>query len=43
MYKEEQYVGKTEEELAFILGHEMAHALLDHSRTQASARKTKID
>ena len=31
----------TEEELAFILGHEMAHALLDHSRTQVSARQTK--
>ena len=34
-------ITSTEEELAFILGHEMAHALLDHSRTQASARKTK--
>ena len=34
-------VTKTEDELAFILGHEMAHALLDHSRTQVSARKTK--
>lgn len=34
-------ITETEDELAFILGHEMAHALLDHSRTQASARKTK--
>lgn len=31
----------TEEELAFILGHEMAHSLLDHSRTLASAQKSK--
>ena len=31
----------TEEELAFILGHEMAHSLLDHSRTIASAQKSK--
>ena len=34
-------ITETEDELAFILGHEMAHALLDHSRTQTSARKTK--
>lgn len=31
----------TEEELAFILGHEMAHSLLDHARTLASAEKSK--
>ena len=31
----------TEEELAFILGHEMAHSLLDHARTLASAQKSK--
>ncbi|MDO5848415.1 MAG: M48 family metallopeptidase [Methanobrevibacter sp.] len=30
-----------ENDLALILGHEMAHALLDHSRTQVSARKAK--
>ena len=29
-------VANTEERLAFIVGHEMAHALLDHSRTSAS-------
>lgn len=34
-------VTDTEDELAFILGHEMAHALLDHSRTKISAQKTK--
>ena len=32
---------QTEEELAFILGHEMAHALLDHARTLVSAQKSK--
>ena len=31
----------TEEKLAFILGHEMAHALLDHSRTKFSVMQTK--
>ncbi len=31
-------VANTEEKVAFILGHEMAHALLDHSRTRASAQ-----
>ena len=30
-----------EDELAFILGHEMAHALLDHTRTRVSAQSTK--
>ena len=34
-------VANSEEELAFILGHEMAHALLDHTRTRASAQNTK--
>lgn len=29
------------EELAFILSHEISHALLDHSRTAASAQQTK--
>ena len=29
------------DELAFVLGHEISHALLDHSRTQASVNKTK--
>ena len=32
---------RTEEELAFILGHEMAHSLLDHGRTKISAQKSK--
>ena len=34
-------VASSEEELAFILGHEMAHALLDHTRTRVSAQNTK--
>lgn len=34
-------IANTEERLAFILAHEMAHALLDHSRTKISARQTK--
>ena len=34
-------VVSSEEELAFILGHEMAHALLDHTRTRVSAQNTK--
>lgn len=32
---------KSEDELAFVLGHEISHALLDHSRTQASVQETK--
>lgn len=34
-------VANTEEKIAFILGHEMAHALLDHSRTRASAQSAQ--
>lgn len=34
-------IANTEERLAFILAHEMAHALLDHGRTRASAQKSK--
>lgn len=34
-------VVNSEEELAFILGHEMAHALLDHTRTKVSAQNTQ--
>ena len=33
-------IADSEEELAFILGHEMAHALLDHARTRISAQNT---
>ena len=34
-------VADTEEKVAFILGHEMAHALLDHSRTKISAQNAQ--
>ena len=34
-------VANTEERVAFILGHEMAHALLDHSRTRLSAQNAQ--
>ena len=34
-------IANTEERIAFILGHEMAHALLDHSRTRASVESAK--
>lgn len=34
-------LANTEEKVAFILGHEMAHALLDHSRTRASAQSAQ--
>ncbi len=34
-------IADTEEKVAFILGHEMAHALLDHSRTRASAQSAQ--
>ena len=34
-------LANTEEKVAFILGHEMAHALLDHSRTKISAQNTQ--
>lgn len=34
-------IANTEEKIAFILGHEMAHALLDHSRTRASVESVK--
>ena len=34
-------VANTEEKVAFILGHEMAHALLDHSRTRVSAQNAQ--
>ena len=34
-------IANTEERVAFILGHEMAHALLDHSRTRASIETAK--
>lgn len=32
---------RSADDIALILGHEMAHALLDHSRTQSSARNAK--
>ena len=34
-------VADSEEKVAFILGHEMAHALLDHSRTKISAQNAQ--
>ena len=34
-------IANNEEKIAFILGHEMAHALLDHSRTITSAQNAK--
>ena len=34
-------IADSEEEVAFILGHEMAHALLDHARTRISAQNTQ--
>ena len=34
-------VADSEEKVAFILGHEMAHALLDHSRTRISAQNAQ--
>ena len=34
-------VANTEEKVAFILGHEMAHALLDHARTRTSAQNAQ--
>ena len=34
-------VADNEEKLAFVLGHEMAHALLDHTRTKFSVHQTK--
>ena len=34
-------VADSEEKVAFILGHEMAHALLDHSRTRVSAQNAQ--
>lgn len=36
-------ITNTESDLAFILGHEISHALLDHSRTQMSKEKRKTD
>lgn len=34
-------VANSEDKIAFILGHEMAHALLDHSRTRISAQNAQ--
>ena len=34
-------IADDEEKLAFVLGHEMAHALLDHGRTRYSLHQTK--
>ena len=34
-------IANSPERVAFILGHEIAHALLDHSRTQASVENAK--
>ena len=34
-------IANTEDKVAFILGHEMAHALLDHSRTRVSAQNAQ--
>nr|WP_295000311.1 M48 family metallopeptidase [uncultured Methanobrevibacter sp.] len=34
-------IANTEDKVAFILGHEMAHALLDHSRTRISAQNAQ--
>ena len=34
-------VANTEDKVAFILGHEMAHALLDHFRTRISAQNAQ--
>ena len=34
-------IANTDERLAFILAHEMAHALRDHGRTKISAQNTK--
>ena len=36
-------ITNTEADLAFILGHEISHALLDHSRTRMSKEKRKTD
>ena len=33
-------IAATEERLAFVLGHELAHALLDHSRSKYSVQQT---
>lgn len=34
-------IADTEEKLAFILSHELAHALLDHGRTKVSAQQSQ--